>query len=315
MAKLPKIVVSELLDAGVHFGHKTSRWNPKMAPYIYGEREGIHIIDLKQTAGFLNSALSKIYNVVKNHGKVLFVGTKIQAQDIISAYAEKCGQYYVNHRWLGGMMTNWGTVSKSIKTLEELESKLSDEEEAATYTKKEILELTRKKDKLEKAFGGIRNMGGKPDLMVIVDTNKEHIARKESKVLNIPIIAIVDTNSDPDNIEYPVPGNDDAIRSITYYLEKFCDAALAGIEDSLAESGVDLGEIAGDSKGEFAAAAKVTKMKTESKKLSKTAPAIEAEEKPKAKPKAEEKKAEEEKKPAKEKESEETKASVEKADE
>lgn len=275
MAKLPKITISDLLDAGVHFGHKTSRWNPKMAPYIYGEREGIHIIDLKQTAGLFNSALHTVYNTVKGHGKVLFVGTKIQAQDIISAYAEKCGQYYVNHRWLGGMLTNWNTVSKSIKTLENLEAKLSDEDEAATYTKKEILDLTRKKDKLEKAFGGIRNMGGRPDLIVIVDTNKEHIARKEAKVLGIPVIGIVDTNSDPDNLEHPVPGNDDAIRSITYYLEKFCDATLAGIEDSLAESGVDLGAMAEGANEEFAAASKVTKIQVESKKVAKKAPAKE----------------------------------------
>lgn len=276
MANLPKIAISDLLDAGVHFGHKTSRWNPKMAPYIYGEREGIHIIDLKQTAGFMNSALNAIYNVVKNHGKVLFVGTKIQAQDIISAYAEKCGQYYVNHRWLGGMITNWGTVSKSIKTLERLEEKLGDEDEAATYTKKEILELNRKKDKLLKAFGGIRNMGGKPDLIVIVDTNKEHIARKEAKVLGIPIVAIVDTNSNPDNLEHPVPGNDDAIRSITYYLEKFCDAALAGIEDSLAESGVDLGAMADGGEEKFAAASKVTKMQVDERKTTKQASMKEA---------------------------------------
>ena len=269
MARLPKIVISDLLDAGVHFGHKTSRWNPKMAPYIYGEREGIHIIDLQQTAGHMNAALHAIYNVVKSQGRVLFVGTKIQAQDIIAAYAEKCGQYYVNHRWLGGMITNWGTVSKSIKTLEKLEEKLGDEDEAATYTKKEILELNRKKDKLLKAFGGIRNMGGKPDLIVIVDSNKEHIARKEAKVLGIPVVAIVDTNSDPDNLEHPVPGNDDAIRSITYYLEKFCDAALAGIEDSLAESGVDLGAMAEGGEGDFAAASKITKLNVEGRKVSK----------------------------------------------
>lgn len=269
MANLPKIAISDLLDAGVHFGHKTSRWNPKMAPYIYGEREGIHIIDLKQTAGLMNSAINATYQTVKAHGKVLFVGTKIQAQGIISAYAEKCGQYYVNHRWLCGMMTNWNTVSKSIKTLERLEEKLNDEDAASTYTKKEILELNRKKDKLDKAFGGIRNMGGKPDLIVIIDTNKEHIARKEAKVLNIPIIAIVDTNSDPENLEHPIPGNDDAIRSITYYLEKFCDASLAGIEDSLVESGVDLGAMADGAKEEFAAAAKVTKIQVESKKVAK----------------------------------------------
>lgn len=268
MAKLPKINISDLLDAGVHFGHKTSRWNPKMAPYIHGVRDNVHIIDLKQTAGLMNMAMKTIYDVVRNHGKVLFVGTKIQAGSLIAQYAEQCGQYYVNHRWLGGMITNWPTVSKSIKTLEELEKILEDEEKVEAYTKKEILDLTRKKDKLEKAFGGIRNMGGKPDLIVIIDTNKEHIARKEAKVLKIPVVAIIDTNSDPDNLEYPVPGNDDAIRSITYYLEKFSGAVLAAIEDSLAESGVDLGEIAKGSEDEFAAAAKVTKLQNQKQKVS-----------------------------------------------
>lgn len=288
MAKLPKINVSDLLDAGVHFGHKTSRWNPKMAPYIHGVRDNVHIIDLKQTAGLLNMALKAVYEVIRNHGKVLFVGTKIQASSLVAQYAEQCGQYYVNHRWLGGMITNWPTVSKSIKTLEELEKILDDEDKVASYTKKEILDLTRKKEKLEKAFGGIRNMGGKPDLIVIIDTNKEHIARKEAKVLGIPLVAIVDTNSDPDNLEYPVPGNDDAIRSITYYLEKFSATALSAIEDSLAESGVDLGEIAKGSEGEFAAAAKVTKLQNQKQKVSATVPVKEAKaEAPKVETKAE----------------------------
>lgn len=271
MAKLPQIAISDLLEAGVHFGHKTSRWNPKMAPYIYGVKDDIHVIDLKQTAGLLNVALNAIYNVVRNHGRVLFVGTKIQASDIIAEYAEKCGQYYVNHRWLGGMMTNWGTVSQSIKTLESLEKILNDEETSETHTKKEILDISRKKDKLEKSFGGIRNMGGQPDIIILIDTNKEHIARKEAKVLHIPIVAIVDSNSDPDNIEYPIPGNDDAIRSITYYCNAFANAVLAGIEDSLTASGVDLGEMASGAGSDFSAASKVTKLKASNKKVAKSA--------------------------------------------
>ena len=270
MAKLPHIAINDLLEAGVHFGHKTSRWNPKMAPYIYGVKDDIHVIDLKQTAGLLNVALNAIYNVVRNNGRVLFVGTKIQASDIIATYAEKCGQYYVNHRWLGGMMTNWGTVSQSIKTLESLEKILNDEEQVETHTKKEILEISRKKEKLERSFGGIRNMGGQPDIIVLIDTNKEHIARKEARVLNIPIVAIVDTNSDPDNLEYPIPGNDDAIRSITYYCNVFANAVLAGIEDSLAASGVDLGEMAGSGSDNFSAASKVTKLKASNKKVVKS---------------------------------------------
>lgn len=244
MSKLPACSISDLLDAGVHFGHKTARWNPKMAPYIYGVKDNIHIVDLQQTLPMLYSALNEIFEVVKNNGKVLFVGTKIQATEIIAEYAEKCGQYYVNHRWLGGMITNWGTVSRSIRTLDNLEKTLDDEELAASYTKKERLELTRKKDKLLKSLGGIRNMGGKPDLIVVIDTNKEKIAIQEAQKLNIPVVAIVDTNSNPDNIEFPVPGNDDAIRSIKLYLDLAARAALAGIEESLTRSGVDLGESA-----------------------------------------------------------------------
>jgi len=268
MAKLPHVSISDLLNAGVHFGHKASRWNPKMAPYIYGIRDNVHIIDLKQTVGLLNVALKAIYEVVRNNGRVLFVGTKIQAGEIVSEYAEKCGQHYVNHRWLGGMMTNWGTVSKSIKTMESLEKILNNAEEVEAYTKKEILELTRKKDKLERAFGGIRNMGGQPDLIILIDTNKEHIARKEANTLNIPIVAIVDSNSDPDNIEYPVPGNDDAIRSITYYCNVFSAAVLAGLEDSLTASGVDLGSMT-DINGISKTTSRVAKLKS-SNKVTKT---------------------------------------------
>lgn len=265
MSKLPKVSISELLDAAVHFGHKAVRWNPKMAPYIYGIRDDIHIIDLQQTAVLLQVAMKKIYETVRSNGRILFVGTKVQATDIISEAAEKCGQYYVNHRWLGGTLTNWGTVSQSIKKLEELEKTLADEEIVASYTKKEILDISRKKDKLLSAFAGIRNLNGSPDLLVIIDTNKEHLAIKEAQKLNIPIIAIVDTNSDPDNITYPVPGNDDAIRSIRLYANLFAQAALVGIEESLAASGVDLGEVVHNTEHSKDSASKVTKLKTSKK--------------------------------------------------
>jgi len=264
MSNLPKVSIKDLLDAAVHFGHKTSRWNPKMAPYIYGVRDGVHIIDLNQTAGLLTAALKSVYEVAKNNGRILFVGTKVQATDIISQYAEKCGQYYVNHRWLGGMLTNWGTVSKSIKRLEGLEETIAEEEKEPTLTKKELLDLTRKKDKLVKAFGGIRNMGGKPDIMIIIDTNKEHIARSEADKLGIPIVAVLDTNSDPDNIAFPVPGNDDAIRSITYYCEIFANTVLTGLEESLSASGVDLGSLA-EHHDKSTLSSTVTKLKTTKK--------------------------------------------------
>jgi small subunit ribosomal protein S2 len=213
-------------------------------------------------------ALGVIYETVKKNGKILFVSTKVQASDIIAEYAEKCGQYYVNHRWLGGMLTNWGTISGSIKKLDNLEKVLGNEEEYSGYTKKEILEMTRKKDKLLKSLGGIRHIGTRPNLLVIIDTNKEHLAIQEAVKLGIPIIAIVDTNSNPDNIDHPVPGNDDAIRSIRLYCTLFADAALAGIEEALAASGVDLGSIAThEEKGTNIKG--VTKLKS-TKKFSKT---------------------------------------------
>jgi len=269
MSKIPAVTITELLDAGVHFGHKTSRWNPKMAPYIYGIRDDIHIIDLQQTAGLFKIALKTVYETVKRNGRVLFVGTKIQASSILAEYAEKCGQYYVNHRWLGGMLTNWGTITRSIKKLESLEKILNDEESALTYTKKELLDISRKCEKLEKYLGGIRNMGGKPDLIVIIDTNKEHLAIKEAQKLGIPMIAIVDTNSDPDGLDFPIPGNDDAIRSIKLYCHLIAEAALAGIEDALVASGVDIGELAG-SEDKLKNAKRVTKLKTSNKKVSRT---------------------------------------------
>lgn len=276
MSKLPKVTVTDLLDAGIHFGHKDTRWDPKMAPYIYGVRDGIHIIDLKQTVPLLEIALKKIYETVKNNGKVLFVGSKVQASELIAEYAEKCGQFYVNHRWLGGMLTNWFTVSKSIKKLEKIEATLGNEAIIAEYTKKEILDLTRKRDKLLRSFAGIRNISGRADLIVVIDTNKEHLAIKEATTLGIPVVAIVDTNSDPDNITYPIPGNDDAIRSIRLYCKLFCEAALAGIEDGLSASGVDVGAsavIEANKKGgtvkKLDKTAKVSKSRTSGKPVSK----------------------------------------------
>lgn len=241
MSNLPKVTVTDLLDAGVHFGHNTSRWNPKMAPYIYGARDNVHIINLQQTVPLMEIALKKIYETVKNNGKVLFVGSKVQATDLVAEYAEKCGQFYINSRWLGGTLTNWNTISKSIKKLDTLEKILEDEELADKYTKKEILNFNRKKDKLLKSLAGIRKIAGLPDLIIAIDTNRERLAIEEAKKLNIDVVAVVDTNSNPDNVDYPVPGNDDAIRSIRLYCKLFADAALAGIQDAMTDSGADAG--------------------------------------------------------------------------
>lgn len=260
MSNLPKVSVTDLLDAGIHFGHKTSRWNPKMAPYIYGVRDNIHIIDLQQTAPLVQIALNKIYETVKNNGKVLFVGSKVQAADLVAEYAEKCGQFYINHRWLGGMLTNWSTISKSIKKLDAIEKILENEEQIEKYTKKEVLDLTRSRDKLLRSFSGIRNIGGKPDLIVVIDTNKEHLAISEATKLSIPLVAVVDTNSNPDGISFPIPGNDDAIRAIRLYCKLFSEAALAGIQDALKNSGVDVGASAEGKKD--ATLEGVTKLKT-----------------------------------------------------
>jgi small subunit ribosomal protein S2 len=241
MSNLPKVSVGDLLDAGIHFGHKTSRWNPKMAPYIYGSRDNIHIIDLQQTVPLMQNALKKIYETVKNNGKVLFVSSKVQASDLVAEYAEKCGQFYVNNRWLGGMLTNWATISKSIKKIDNIEKNLADVELVATLTKKEILDLNRKREKLLKSLAGIRKIGGRPDLIVVIDTNKEHLAISEAVKLGVPLVAVVDSNSDPDNIDFPIPGNDDAIRSIRLYCHLFAEAALAGIQDAMTDAGADAG--------------------------------------------------------------------------
>ena len=210
----PTFTMRQLLEAGVHFGHTTRRWNPKMSPYIFGTRNGVHIIDLEQTVPLLHQALVTVREVVAGGGRVLFVGTKRQASDIIMDSARRCGQYYVNHRWLGGMLTNWKTISNSIKRLRELDVQLGEEsaEDITGLTKKELLNLNRERDKLERALGGIKDMGDLPNILVVVDTNKEHIAVAEAKKLGIPVIGVIDSNSDPEGITYPVPGNDDAFQ-------------------------------------------------------------------------------------------------------
>ncbi|MCE3233419.1 MAG: rpsB [Rickettsiaceae bacterium] len=240
MSALPKFTMRELLEAGVHYGHRTMRWNPKMAPYLFGSRNGTHIIDLQQTAPLLHQALKKVHDVVKKNGRVLFVGTKRQASEVIAEEAKRCGQYYVNHRWLGGMLTNWKTVSVSIKALRDIEVQL--EGNTDRLKKKEILSLQRRADKIRLSLGGIMEMGGKPDLLFIIDVNKESLALQEAKKLGVPVIAILDSNSNPDGVDYPVPGNDDAIRSISLYCKLAADAALAGIEESLGAAGVKMSD-------------------------------------------------------------------------
>src|SRR3954466_1692581 len=237
---LPDYSMRQLLEAGVHFGHQAHRWNPKMADYIFGTRNNIHIIDLAQSVPALHRALQAVSDTVAKGGRILFVGTKRQAQDAIADAAKRSAQYYVNSRWLGATLTNWKTISGSIKRLRQLEEMLTSEA-AAHYTKKERLDLTREKEKLEKALGGIKEMGGLPDMLFIIDTNKEDIAIKEARRLNIPIAAIVDTNSDPDGISFVVPGNDDAGRAITLYCDLIAKAAIDGISRSQRDLGVDVG--------------------------------------------------------------------------
>jgi small subunit ribosomal protein S2 len=238
---IPTFTMRQLLEAGVHFGHQTRRWNPKMAPYLFGVRNGVHIIDLTQTVPLLHRALVATRDVAAAGGRILFVGTKRQAQEPVTRAAKRSGQYYVNHRWLGGMLTNWKTISQSIRRLRELEGRLA--EGTVGLTKKETLQLTRERDKLERALGGIKDMGGLPDLIFAVDTNKEAIAIAEAKVLGIAVVAIVDSNSTPDGIAYPVPGNDDASRAINLYCDLMVGAVLDGIQAEMAASGADLGEV------------------------------------------------------------------------
>ena len=213
--KIPNVTIQQLLEAGVHLGHKTLRWNPKMKKYIFGKRDSIHIIDLTQTVELTKVALEKIYNTIANNGKILFVSTKKQASEAVAELAKQTGQYYVNYRWLGGMLTNWGTISNSIKKLKKLETDLIAENRG--FTKKELLKMSVKKDKLQRSLGGIAEMKKVPDLVFVIDTNYESLAIAESSKLGIPIIAILDSNSNPDNIDYPIPGNDDARRSIDLY--------------------------------------------------------------------------------------------------
>ena len=236
---LPDFSMRQLLEAGAHFGHQTHRWNPKMERYIFGSRSNIHIIDLSQSIPLLHQALVKVREVAAGGGRVLFVGTKRQASDPVSQAARRCAQYYVNHRWLGGTLTNWRTVSGSISRLRELEAVLGAGE--GTRTKKELLQLTRERDKLELSLGGIKDMGGIPDLMFVIDTNKEAIAIQEARKLGIPVVAILDTNCNPDGITYPIPGNDDAARAIQLYCDLLADSVLDGLAAGAAASGVDLG--------------------------------------------------------------------------
>jgi small subunit ribosomal protein S2 len=237
---MPTFTMRQLLEAGVHFGHHTRRWNPKMAPYIFGVRNGVHIIDLEQTVPMLHGALQAVREAVAGGGRVLFVGTKRQASEKIAEAAARCGQPYVNHRWLGGMLTNWKTISQSIRRLRDLDEQLSAE--TAGLTKKELLNLTRERDKLERSLGGIKEMGGQPDLLFVIDTNKEGIAISEAVKLGVPVAAVVDSNSDPDRITYPVPGNDDALRAISLYCELVSEAVLDGLQQEAISSGVDIGE-------------------------------------------------------------------------
>ncbi|MHA6288659.1 30S ribosomal protein S2 [Maricaulis sp. CAU 1757] len=239
---LPDFSMRQLLEAGCHFGHQTHRWNPKMKDFIFGERSNIHIIDLSQSVPLLHQALVKVRETAAKGGRILFVGTKRQASDPLAQAASRCAQYYVNHRWLGGTLTNWRTISNSIARLRELEAMFEAEGGLAGLTKKEQLMLTREREKLDRSLGGIKDMGGVPDLMFVIDTNKEGIAIQEARKLGIPVIAVVDTNCDPDPIDFPIPGNDDASRAISLYCDLIADAALDGMADSQVAMGMDLGE-------------------------------------------------------------------------
>ncbi len=236
---LPEFSMRQLLESGAHFGHQTHRWNPKMDRYIFGSRSNIHIIDLSQSIPLLHQALVKVREVAAGGGRILFVGTKRQASEPIATAAKRCAQYYVNHRWLGGTLTNWRTVSASIARLRETDALVAGD--GGGRSKKELLQLTRERDKLELSLGGIKDMGGIPDLMFVIDTNKEAIAIQEARKLNIPVIAILDTNSNPDGITYPIPGNDDAARAIQLYCDLLADSVLDGLAAGQSASGIDLG--------------------------------------------------------------------------
>jgi small subunit ribosomal protein S2 len=238
----PVVTMQQLIEAGAHFGHQSHRWNPRMKPYIFGQRNGVHILDLSQTVPLFARALEFVSSTVAAGGKVLFVGTKRQAQDAIAESARKSGQHFVNHRWLGGMLTNWKTISGSIKRLKTLEEKLSGDTHG--LTKKEVLQMTRERDKLEMSLGGIRDMGGIPDVMFVIDANKEELAIKEANTLGIPVVAILDSNVDPSGIAFPVPANDDASRAIRLYCDAIATAATRGTRGAQEASGFDIGAMA-----------------------------------------------------------------------
>ena len=237
----PVVTMQQLIEAGAHFGHQTHRWNPRMKPYIFGARNGIHILDLSQTVPLFARALDFIDATVRAGGKVLFVGTKRQAQEPIAQAARASGQHFVNHRWLGGMLTNWKTISQSIKRFKALEEQLSGD--TTGLTEKEVLQLTRERDKFELSLGGIRDMGGIPDVMFVIDANKEELAIKEANVLGIPVVAILDSNVSPDGIAFPIPANDDASRAIRLYCEAVAAAATKGRREGVIDSGVDVGAL------------------------------------------------------------------------
>ena len=235
----PVVSMQQLIEAGAHFGHQSHRWNPKMKPYIFGARNGVHILDLSQTVPLMARALEFVSATVQAGGKVLFVGTKRQAQEPVAQAARQCGQHFVNHRWLGGMLTNWKTISGSIKRFKALEEQLSGD--TTGLTKKEVLQLTRERDKFEMSLGGIRDMGGVPDVMFVIDANKEELAIKEANVLGIPVVAILDSNVSPDGIAFPIPANDDASRAIRLYCEAIAAAATKGNREAVVNSGADIG--------------------------------------------------------------------------
>ena len=236
---MPSFTMKELLEAGIHFGHQKNRWNPKMEPYLFGERNGIHIIDLQQSYPLITKALKVLRDVGANGGRVLFVGTKRQAQSIVAETAVNSGQYFMNHRWLGGTLTNWKTISKSIVKLKKYEEILNKEDTG--LTKKELVGIQKHKTKLEASLGGIKDMGGLPDAIFVIDTNKEHIAITEANVLKIPVIAIVDSNSNPDGVDFPIPGNDDATRAIAFYCRLASEAILDGLQATFSAAGKDAG--------------------------------------------------------------------------
>jgi small subunit ribosomal protein S2 len=241
---LPTFTMRQMLEAGVHFGHVTRRWNPKMDEFIFGTRQGIHILDLQQTVPMMYRAMQAVNEIVAGGGRVLWVGTKRQASEPIAEAAKRCGQYYVNHRWLGGMMTNWKTISNSIRRLKTLEEQLGEgNEDVVGLTKKELLKLTREHTKLDRSLGGIKDMGGLPDIVFVLDTNKESIAVAEANKLGIPVIGVLDSNSNPAGIDYPVPGNDDSIRAISFYCDMIAGSVLSGIQTEMTASGTDLGEL------------------------------------------------------------------------